>query len=194
MYVGSKAQKSDNKNLNPSRVWHGLGDVVQVPDGEALLLLQHPDIWMDVTVMKKDEVRTVIEARQEQFRQQQRRSMKADVRQVLGTLSDDELMAELERRTMTRGRAESADKPKPVTPRKPRPAPDSLSQEKDQVHRPEKFTDMAADVIGAIMSLDRETGLDSNGQPYPDKVREKIGYHVTDQEVFTVFSTMNAPK
>lgn len=194
MYIGAKALKVDNKTPNPARVWHGLGDTVEnVPEVESLKLLEHKDIWMDVTNVSEDAVRKIIEARQEQFRQQQRRSIKSDMKQMLSTMSDDELMAEMDRRTAVRGRAQKTGKETPRIP-SPRHNPQSLANEGDAVERPDNMTDVAADVIGAIMSLDRDTGIDTNGVPYPEKVREKVGYHVTDVEVLAIFKSMQGSK
>jgi hypothetical protein len=47
-YIGKKAEKPDNI-CNTGLMWHGTGDVKEVPSVVAERLLQHTDIWRDVT-------------------------------------------------------------------------------------------------------------------------------------------------
>ncbi len=43
-YIGLKAEKRDNV-AGTQTVWLGTGDVQDVPDEAAAVLLKHPDIW-----------------------------------------------------------------------------------------------------------------------------------------------------
>lgn len=53
-YVGKKPSKPDNV-AGTSLVWNGPGDVKVVDPTVAACLLQHPDIWKDVTDMQEIE-------------------------------------------------------------------------------------------------------------------------------------------
>lgn len=46
-YLGHKTTKADPV-ANSGVIWHGHGDVREVRDDQAKILLQHPDVWKRV--------------------------------------------------------------------------------------------------------------------------------------------------
>ena len=52
-YVGKKPTKQDNV-AGTGKVWVGAGDVHEIPDEDAALLLKHPDVWAEAAAAEPE--------------------------------------------------------------------------------------------------------------------------------------------
>jgi hypothetical protein len=189
MYVGRKDQKVDNKNNVPTRVWRGLGAVIKnIPDLEGEKLAAHPDIWLDVTKMDQSGRETVIASLQDKYRREARKAREGQAI-TLEQATDEELEAMLKKRKSTRGKAASNPINPDLVPQMP--AAGSHGNESDERHRPENTEDLGADIFGAIADLDSEKDFDGENKPYLERVVEKLGYQITQQELSDVWAAYN---
>lgn len=192
MYIGRKPTKVDNKNNVHSRVWRGLGQVItNIPDLEAQKLADHPDIWKDVTGMSAADRAELIAAHQEQYRLLDRRDREGQVL-TLDNATDEELEATLKKRKSTRGKAVVNPVDRATLGAGTSRVGSMGNERPDEAERPANVDDLGADIYGAISALSREKDYDEKGQPYLERVNEKLGYTITQQELNDVWAAFKS--
>lgn len=183
MYVGlQQAPSYDRPNGRPDRVWHGPGSVVEgIPFVEAVNLVRHADEWLDVTDLNdQDRVKkaqAVVADSSERLRKLRNPPGSTAARDGLGAASDDELMAELERRKANQQKVAAASNIEPPT------QPTEESRGTAEVLR-QKIMDAAEAV--ATEAAEKGAGgaemLDEDGIPKLSYVVERMGISVTAEE------------
>jgi hypothetical protein len=187
MYIGKKATKTDNVNAVPSRIWRGLGDVVEIiSDLEAakLCVPAFDAIWRDVTDLKVEDQRALVSAFQDQFRAEARKQAemnKTNVNPAL--LSDEELLRELEHRQKLKGAPPVLTDPK-VRPQGAGPV-GNRGAEDGEGERPKNTDQLLNDIIQAIGLLDKDnkSHYDGQGRPNVEAIRGLVGYNVSQSEL-----------
>jgi hypothetical protein len=163
------------------RKWAGPGAVVEgVPRVQASKLVAHKDEFIDVTALKdEDLIRRAARAKADvEDRKRVNRSKTMSGGVLLEYASDEELMAEVERRQLR------ADTIAAAPPDRPAPAGGSLNPRPRRDSK--EIGDKISRALEAIVARQNPNDLDRAGVPKKEAVEELVGQPITDDEFLAV--------
>lgn len=182
MYCGLQvAPCSDRPNGRPDRVWHGPGTIVDgIPTVQAANLLRHPTEWCDVTGLSPEDRVTkaqAVMAESKETRRALQNPPDSDNR-GLGGVSDDELLAELQRRQEAADQIDAGQQINAPTqaPVDDADAPADKGEAKNLILE-------AIEAVGARAEAGEEDLLDDEGMPTLVAVQEQAGFSISEDEL-----------